>query len=119
MDTKSYEEFIKNCEKFITREALERLVQCTSPGFLGYALGLAGEAGEFADRVVKILRDNGGEVDRDTKLSFKKELGDAMWYLTACALDLGLTLEKIMQANHDKIRSRQARGVVHGQGDKR
>lgn len=53
------------------------------------ALGLAGEAGEFAN-LVKKLTAHGHEISRET---LSDELGDVLWYLaeaaTACNLDLG------------------------------
>ena len=42
-----------------------------------------------------------------------------LWYLTSVAVDLGLTLEEVAQANLDKLASREARGVVGGSGDNR
>jgi len=78
------------------------------------ALGLAGEAGEVAEKVKKHIRDGVLNVD-----DLKKELGDVLWYLAAIASDLGLNLDEIAEANLQKLRSRQARGVISGNGDNR
>ena len=78
------------------------------------ALGLCGESGEVAEKVKKWIRD--GSLDRD---SLKKELGDVLWYLSALAGDLGLTLDEIAVANVEKLRSRANRGVLGGSGDNR
>lgn len=78
------------------------------------ALGLAGEAGEVAEKVKKHIRDGVLNVEE-----LKKELGDVLWYLAAIASDLDLTLDDVAEANLQKLRSRQARGVISGNGDNR
>jgi len=82
-------------------------------------LGLAGEAGEVANKVKKVLRDNGGVFTDEVKKELAKELGDAIWYCAALARDLGHTLEEICEMNLEKLASRQARGVIGGSGDNR
>ncbi|MEZ4102976.1 MAG: MazG nucleotide pyrophosphohydrolase domain-containing protein [Candidatus Paceibacterota bacterium] len=49
----------------------------------------------------------------------KKEIGDVLWYLSALSNDLGFTLEEVAEKNLEKLKSRQERGVVHGNGDNR
>lgn len=78
------------------------------------ALGLAGEAGELAGKVKKLLRD--GEFDADHAGA---ELGDVLWYLARLADVIGFDLSTIAQRNVDKLRSRQERGVLGGNGDNR
>lgn len=79
------------------------------------ALGLAGEVGEFVEKIKKAVR---GDAPLD-RAGAAAELGDVLWYLTACAHDLGLTLEEIARMNNAKTLSRAARGVVRGSGDSR
>lgn len=70
------------------------------------ALGLAGEAGEVAEMVKKgILHQHG--LDRE-KLA--KEIGDACWYIAALCTTLGLTLEEVMAANIEKLKTRYPQG---------
>ena len=69
-------------------------------------LGLAGEAGEVANVVKKIQRDFGGEITDEIRLKLKDELGDVLWYLSACADELGLTLAEIAEFNVKKLARR-------------
>ena len=78
------------------------------------ALGLAGEAGEVAEKVKKWIRD--GNLDRD---AIAKELGDVMWYIAAMATDLDLDLDRIADMNIQKLADREMRGKIRGSGDDR
>lgn len=69
-------------------------------------LGLAGEAGEVANIVKKIQRDFGGEITDETRGKLKDELGDVLWYISACADELGLTLAEIAEFNREKLAAR-------------
>tara|TARA_R110001606_G_scaffold80417_3_gene185569 strand:- start:6318 stop:6638 length:321 start_codon:yes stop_codon:yes gene_type:complete len=80
-------------------------------------LGLAGEAGEVADKVKKIIRDGLSLVEE--KEGIAKELGDVLWYLAAVARDIGYSLEVIAEMNIEKLESRKERGALQGSGDNR
>ena len=69
-------------------------------------LGLAGEAGEVANIVKKIQRDFGGELTDEIRAKLKDELGDVLWYISACADELKLTLEQIAEFNINKLAER-------------
>lgn len=88
-------------------------------GLVYTALGLAGEAGEFADKVKKVLRDNEGQVSPQVRTALLAELGDVLWYVAMAADELGFGLDAVAQANVNKLRSRQERGVLGGSGDNR
>lgn len=97
------------------------------------ALKLAGEAGEVAEKIGKLVRDKGlmAEVSpglfalnidtlgEETVESLKKELGDVLWYVAALSHDLGLSLGEVAKANVEKLASRARRGVLTGSGDNR
>lgn len=83
------------------------------------ALGMAGEAGEVADKVKKVIRDNNGEISKEKALEIAKEIGDVLWYCATLANDLGYDLNTIAQMNYDKLHSRQERGKLSGSGDNR
>jgi NTP pyrophosphatase (non-canonical NTP hydrolase) len=82
-------------------------------------LGLCGEAGEVADKVKKVLRDQGGEFSAEVITALQLELGDVLWYVAQLATELGLELDQVAQANLDKLASRSARNVISGSGDSR
>lgn len=72
-------------------------------------LGLAGEAGEVANIVKKIQRDHGGVLNDEIRANLKDELGDVLWYISACADELGLTLDEIAAFNVNKLAKRHGR----------
>lgn len=82
-------------------------------------LGLTGEAGEVADKVKKVIRDNNDEFTDERKHQIALELGDVMWYAASLAHDLGFTLDEVCQMNLDKLASRMKRDKIHGSGDER
>ena len=82
-------------------------------------LGLVGEAGEVADKVKKILRDNKGVFDEERKDAIKFELGDVLWYVSQLSSELGYDLDDIAKSNLQKLNSRKKRGQIKGSGDKR
>lgn len=82
-------------------------------------LGMTGEAGEVADKVKKVIRDNNKEFTAEKKAEIMKEIGDVLWYCATLSHDLGYTLEEVAQTNVDKLRSRKARHMIGGSGDNR
>lgn len=87
--------------------------------FIYPTLGLAGESGEVAEKIKKVLRDKGGIIDEEMRREIKKELGDVLWYLTQIGSELGMTLEDIANENIKKLSSRLERGKLNGNGDNR
>ena len=83
------------------------------------ALGLAGEAGEVANKVKKVLRDNGGKVSDEVAENLRKELGDVQWYVARLATELGSYLSSIAEENAAKLAGRKDRGTLGGSGDER
>ena len=78
------------------------------------ALGLAAEAGEVANKVKKILRDK--NFDRS---GIADELGDCLWYIAALCRDLNIEMSEVAKGNLKKLKDRQDRGTLKGNGDKR
>lgn len=72
------------------------------------ALGLSGEAGEFADDLKKHLF-HGHSLDR---AHLAEELGDILWYAALAADALGLRLGEVMEGNISKLRRRYPDGFT-------
>lgn len=83
------------------------------------ALGLAGEAGEVAEKVKKLIRDDNLKLSDEKKSELKKELGDVLWYVAQLATELDLSLNDIAYTNLEKLASRADRGKLKGSGDNR
>ena len=90
-----------------------------APGLTEKILGLAGEAGETADKFKKIIRDQDGKITPENTAELKKELGDVLWYLASIARYLDIPLDDVAQTNIDKLESRLQRNKLHGSGDNR
>ena len=80
-------------------------------------LGLAGEAGEIANKVKKIIRDKKNL--EDIQHDLKDELGDVLWYCAMFADAIGCNLSEVAQSNLAKLLDRKERGVIRGEGDNR
>jgi NTP pyrophosphatase (non-canonical NTP hydrolase) len=108
MSFKAYEHSIKKFSMYPEKGT-------GSPLALAYcALGLTGEAGEYSEKVKKLIRD--GKLDKPLAV---KELGDVLWYLTRSANELGYTLQDVAEINLVKLNDRRERGVLSGNGDER
>lgn len=90
-------------------------------------LNLVGEVGELASKVSKAIRTGHANIN-DNKLDFDSinmkqemmlEAGDVLWQLSGLCSAMGWSLEEIAQMNLDKLKSRQERGVIAGNGDHR
>lgn len=66
------------------------------------ALGVAGEAGELADEIKKLVyHEKPIDIDR-----IRKEIGDVLWYLAYLCSVFDLNLSDVAQANLDKLKAR-------------
>lgn len=76
---------------------------------LSSALGLTGEAGEFADLIKKAVF-HGHELNSAERGKLKKELGDILWYvaLGCSALEVGMGV--VAQENLNKLAKRYPEG---------
>lgn len=87
--------------------------------FVDKVLGLSGEAGEVADKVKKVIRDQEVKLSANDKKAIGQELGDILWYVATSARYLGISLEQIASENIEKLESRLSRGKISGSGDER
>ena len=83
------------------------------------ALGMAGEAGEVANKVKKIIRDGTDNLPEDWKDQLASEIGDVLWYCAALSNDIGIPLALIAAQNRDKLLARKQKGTLQGSGDTR
>lgn len=83
------------------------------------ALGLAGEAGEVAENIKRIIRDDDGVTTHERTDKLIKELGDCTWYISQIAKELGIPFNTIAITNLEKLHKRAEHGVIHGEGDSR
>jgi NTP pyrophosphatase (non-canonical NTP hydrolase) len=84
-----------------------------------WAMGIVGEAGEVIEKWKKLVAYREGKITPEDTEDFGKELADVVWYIAVLADSLGLSFDDIMQRNVEKLKSRQARGVIKGKGDNR
>ena len=98
----------------------------TMTGLAYVALKLNGEAGEFAEKLGKLVRDTAitfedrcSSIMPDRRTGMLAELGDVIWYVNEGARALGSTLRDVMMDNVRKVEDRRARNKTHGNGDNR
>lgn len=72
-------------------------------------LGVAGEAGEVADLIKKVLHHD-VELTLEVKDKLMKEMGDVYWYLEYLCATLGCTRMGVMRMNVEKLRRRHPNG---------
>lgn len=82
-------------------------------------LGLVGEAGEIAEKIKKVIRDDNNIITDEKRVEITKELGDVLWYIANLSKELGISMEDVAAKNLEKLKSRQDRGALHGSGDNR
>lgn len=69
-------------------------------------LGLTEEAGEVAGLMKRVLRNFPKDRERCTVDDFIDELGDVLWYLTACCYIVGTDLDTVWKNNILKLKAR-------------
>ena len=98
--------------------ARETAIYPSKQGLIYTALGLTGEAGEVAEKVKKMIRDD-IELDPEYRGKIARELGDVLWYVANLAHEIGVSLDTVAKANLFKLSSRKDRNVLKGDGDER
>lgn len=82
-------------------------------------LGIAGESGEVAEKLKKVIRDDKAVLTDEKREALKKEIGDVLWYLSQLSRVLGYAFSEVAEANVSRLADRAARGVITGSGDNR
>ena len=103
----------------------------TAENFAYMMLNLVGEVGELASKVAKVIRKGQASFFTDNELcidpmiqhevdaAMRAEAGDVLWQLAGLCHVMGWDLDQIAQENRAKLRDRQARHVIVGDGDNR
>lgn len=100
------------------RLAIARLKASKVLGLFYVGLGL-GEAGEFQNKLKKILRDGAGTISDEARAGMRKELGGILWYVAQACTELGLQMGEVALENTEILNSRKERGTIQGSGDDR
>ena len=88
------------------------LPQSRNLSYVGW--GFVAEVGEFFGKLAKWVRD--GVLDKQL---VRKEIGDLLWFVSALASYYEFDLQEIADENISKLKDRQQRGVLQGNGDTR
>ena len=91
----------------------------TFDGLVYATLGLSGEAGEVVEKVKKLIRDYGCEINGEREEAIVKELGDVLWYVAMICRELSVPMSYVADVNIDKLRQRSANKTLRGDGDDR
>lgn len=108
-----------NFEEYQKKSRETALYPNLGSNYIYPVLGLAGESGEVAEKIKKVIRDNNGVVTNEKREEIKKEIGDVLWYLAQICTELGLSMDEAAVFNIEKLQSRKERGVLSGSGDNR
>lgn len=109
---KDFDDYQKKCKKTAVYPNIGKNI--TYP-----TIGLMGEAGEVANKIKKVIRDDGSKITPEKRNEIKDELGDVMWYVAQLSTELGLKFSDVVNANLEKLLKRKKENKIHGSGDKR
>lgn len=97
-------------EDFVTGLASPKSMETFQSRLATAGLGLAGEGGEIADLIKKILF-HGLEYTDEVRDKLIKELGDVMWYVAFAARNVvGISIQEIIDKNVEKLQARYPKG---------
>ena len=111
MTFKEYQNSTHETAIYPSSTEMEAVTYCT--------LGLASESAEICGKLKKIMRDNNSIMTPERKQAIVAELGDVMWYVSELCTSLGVSMEEVAQSNLEKLKDRQERNVIQGDGDDR
>lgn len=83
-------------------------------GLMYVGLGAAGEAGEIANQIKKVTRDDEGVLTPERFKKIHDEIGDVFWYLSQLCHKIGANPENVLADNWAKLTARKADGTIMG-----
>ncbi len=84
------------------KAVMTRLQDVRNVRLLHASMGIAGEGGEVADAIKKVIF-YGKKLDA---VNLAEECGDLFWYIAVACDELGIDFEKVMEMNIAKLRAR-------------
>jgi NTP pyrophosphatase (non-canonical NTP hydrolase) len=82
-----------------------------SAGGIAYcALGLSGEAGEVAEEVKKMIRNDDARLSPERRDRIMMELGDVVWYISNMACEIDAGLDECVEMMLNKLDERRMTG---------
>ena len=88
----------------------------TSPLWV-WGLGVAGEAGEVADVIKKVLDHKVTVIKgKDWMDALQEEMGDVLFYIAAICNYLSIDMGSVAKGNIEKLAARYPNGFVEGGG---
>ena len=93
MDLKEYQEFCQSVAR--KHDTPEAAISC-------WGLGIAGEAGDVAGCIKKVVYHENQEI----KNGIKENLGDTIWYIAMICNHYGWTIEELIEENTAKLKKR-------------
>jgi len=112
MKVVNFDEYQKFCKKTAVYPNIGK-------NFIYPTMGLVGEAGEIANKVKKVIRDDNSKLTKVNREELAHELGDVLWYVAQLSTELNLKFSDVVSMNVEKLSSRKNRNTLHGSGDDR
>lgn len=112
MDFKDFDNYQEECKKTAVYPNIGK--NYTYP-----TIGLMGEAGEVANKVKKLIRDDESVITEEKRSDISHEIGDMMWYIAQLSTELNLKLSDVVKENLEKLAKRKEENKLHGSGDNR
>lgn len=108
MNLNSYQEYAMNFALYPRKQTKPK-----NDPLIYTVLALCGEAGELANKLKKILRDDRA-VTKEDQAILMDELSDVFWYVASTATELGYTLQEVAAFNLEKLQKRREKYKITG-----
>ena len=110
----NFQEYQRDARKTAIYDGKDELL-----GLFYVSFGLPGEAGEYAEKIKKFIRDDKCVMTKERKELIIKELGDVLWYVANICSELKISMEDVAYTNLKKLNKRKEEDKLHGDGDNR